>query len=72
MTFLTETNPILEKARAGRRVALSSLHARQGDAEKVVSIFDNEFFQRAIDPDLHAVHAQTGRPVLMMADYKAA
>ena len=50
MTTITETTPIIEKARAGRRAALTSLHARLGHTDKVVSIFDNAFPQRQAEP----------------------
>lgn len=72
MTIITDTASILDKARSGRRVALTSLHSRLGHADKVVSIFDNAFMARTTEPDPHDLHATTHRPVLVLAEYAAA
>ncbi len=73
MTIVTETTPILEKARAGRRAALTSLHSRLGHTDKVVSIFANAFPQRLAEPEFHSVRtASVRRPVLVLTERVAA
>ncbi len=73
MTIITETTAIVEKARAGRRAALTSLHSRLGHTDKVVSIFDNAFPLRLAEPEFHSVRtAPPRRPVPVMADRAAA
>lgn len=73
MTIITETTSILDKARAGRRAALTSLHSRLGHTDKVVSIFDNAFPIRAAEPEFHSVRsAPLRRPVLARAEQVAA
>ncbi|PIE08408.1 MAG: hypothetical protein CSA74_02900 [Rhodobacterales bacterium] len=73
MTTINETVTILEKARAGRRAALSSLHARLGHTDKVVSIFNNAFPLREAEPEPHAAcTAVYNRPVLLLNRRKAA
>ena len=73
MTIITETTSILEKARAGRRAALTSLHARLGYTDKVVSIFDNAFPQRLAEPEFHSVRAvRVRRPALVLTERVAA
>lgn len=77
MTTITENTPIIEKIRAGRRAALSSLHARLGHTDKVVSIFDNAFPPRVSEPEFHSVRAhqpvaRLRRSTLALADSVAA
>jgi hypothetical protein len=73
MTIITEATPILDKARAGRRAALTSLHARLGHTDKVVSIFDNAFPIRAAEPTFHSVRAHAHRrPTLVLTERAAA
>ena len=73
MTIITETTPIIEKARAGRRAALTSLHARLGHTDKVVSIFDNAFPQRQAEPEFHSIRAgRVRRSTLVLTEQVAA
>ena len=73
MTIITETTPIIEMARAGRRAALTSLHARLGNTDKVVSIFDNAFPLRLAEPEFQSVRvARVRRPALVLTDRVAA
>ncbi|MCB1329110.1 MAG: hypothetical protein KDK28_06520 [Maritimibacter sp.] len=60
MTDFTATATLLEKARAGRRAALTSLHSRLGHTDKVVSIFDNAFPQRIAEPQFRSVRIVAG------------
>ncbi len=73
MTTITETSTILEKARAGRRAALTSLHARLGHTDKVVSIFNNAFPMREPEPETDVIRlAPRRRPVLVLNKRTAA
>lgn len=77
MTTITENTPIIEKIRAGRRAALSSLHVRLGHTDKVVSIFDNAFPPRVSEPEFRSVRthqpvARVRRPALVQTDNVAA
>ena len=72
MTMIAETTSILEKARAGRRAALTSLHSRLGHTDKVVSIFDNAFPVRVAEPEFHSIRTRARRRVLTPAEQVAA
>lgn len=73
MTTAIDTTCFIEKARAGRRAALTSLHSRLGHPDKVVSIFDNAFPPRLGEPEFHSVRvAMRRRPASMSADLAAA
>ncbi len=73
MTIITEATPIIEKARAGRRAALSSLQVRLGHTDKVVSIFDNAFPQRVAEPQFQSVRVgRVRRPKLVLKERAAA
>jgi len=73
MTPITDTTPILEKARAGRRAALTSLHTHIGHTDKVVSIFDNAFPLRQAEPEFHSTRTtRRRRPVLVLSERVAA
>lgn len=73
MTIATDTTSFIEKARAGRRAALTSLHSRLGHPDKVVSIFDNAFPPRLGEPEFHSVRAEPlRRPATMKAGLAAA
>lgn len=73
MTAITEHTTIAEKARAGRRAALTSLHSRLGHTEKVISIFDNAFPIRAAEPEFRTTRTTPlRRPVLATAGLAAA
>jgi len=73
MTTITEATPIIDKARAGRRAALTSLHARLGHTDKVVSIFNNAFPLRQAELEFHSVRARhVRRPTLVLTDRVAA
>ena len=73
MTIATNSIALVEKARAGRRAALTSLHSRLGHTDKVVSIFDNAFPQRISEPEFHSVRtAPLRRPAPLKASLAAA
>jgi len=73
MTSIAETASITDKARAGRRAALTSLHARLGHTDKVVSIFDNAFPQRLAEPEFRSVRlGRVRRPALVLTERVAA
>ena len=73
MTIITESTTIIEMARAGRRAALTSLHARLGHTDKVVSIFDNAFPLRQAEPEFQSVRiGRVRHPVLVLTDRVAA
>lgn len=73
MTIITETTSITDKARAGRRAALTSLHARLGHSDKVISIFDNAFPLRQAVPEFHSIRSTPlRRPVLSLTEKVAA
>ncbi|MCB1348764.1 MAG: hypothetical protein R3D80_11800 [Paracoccaceae bacterium] len=72
MTNFIEHTALIEKARAGRRAALTSLHSRLGHTDKVVSIFDNAFPPRLAEPEFHSVRALTARRVLHASAHLAA
>ena len=61
MTNFIEHTALIEKARAGRRAALTSLHSRLGHTDKVVSIFDNAFPPRIAEPEFRSVRVIAGR-----------
>jgi len=73
MTFAIEPPALAEKARAGRRAALTSLHSRLGHPDKVVSIFDNAFPPRQSVPEFHSVRVTSlRRPAPVKAALAAA
>lgn len=64
---MTETTPMIEKIRAGRRAALASLNTRLNHGGNVVSIFENAFPRREATPEFHSVRSQPV-PVRIAAD----
>lgn len=73
MTIATEPTAFIEKARAGRRAALTSLHSRLGHTDKVISIFDNAFPPRLTEAEFHSIRvAPLRRPASLKAGLAAA
>ncbi|MCB1338175.1 MAG: hypothetical protein KDK10_12235 [Maritimibacter sp.] len=75
MTKITDSTPILDKVRAGRRAALASLHTRLGHSDKIVSIFENTFPPRQAVAEFHSVRSHTAarrQPVLVLTNPLAA
>jgi len=73
MTISTEANVFIEKARAGRRAALTSLHSRLGQTDKVISIFDNAFPPHLGEPEINTARsAPLRRPTPLKAGLAAA
>lgn len=76
MTTITDTTPIIDKIRAGRRAALASLHTRLGHSDKIVSIFENTFPPRQAVAEFHTVRTSpvtsVRQPVLILTEPVAA
>lgn len=51
---------LADKARAGRRAALSALNARLATDDRVVSIFEGSFPRRGAVPQFHSVRTGAG------------
>lgn len=69
---------LADKARAGRRAALSALNARLGTTDRVVSIFENTLPRRRAVPEFHSVRhpgvmpAAAPLPILVLDEQVAA
>ncbi len=75
MTTITDSTPIIDKVRAGRRAALASLHTRLGHSDKIVSIFENTFPARQAVAEFHSVRnrpAAHRQPALVLKNPIAA
>jgi len=53
---------LADKARAGRRAALSALNARLGTTDRVVSIFEGTLPRRRAVPEFHSVRHPGATP----------
>jgi len=53
---------LTDKARAGRRAALSALNARLGTTDRVVSIFEGTLPRRRAIPQFHSVRHPGAAP----------